>query len=90
MAGARREPVAIVGIGCRSRAAFKPESFRELTPNGRDVVGEILGDRFEIDPLPVSQLGTSPSRWYWRDPVQRRPPPAPLADLEQGAVRRKP
>ncbi|MGA5820361.1 SDR family NAD(P)-dependent oxidoreductase [Kitasatospora sp. NPDC094028] len=61
------EPVAIVGIGCRfPGGADDPESFWQLLVEGRDAVGEVPADRWDVaeftseDP---SVPGRTNSRW---------------------------
>jgi len=54
---AQREPIAIVGMGCRFPGDVdSPESFWELLAAGRDGITEIPPDRFDID------------AWYDPDP----------------------
>jgi acyl transferase domain-containing protein len=47
--GAAREPVAIIGVGCRVPGADGPEALWELLREGRDAIGPIPGDRFDAD-----------------------------------------
>jgi acyl transferase domain-containing protein/acyl carrier protein len=50
VSGLPREPIAIVGIGCRFPGGVNsPESFWQLLRDGVDAIGEIPHDRFEID-----------------------------------------
>jgi acyl transferase domain-containing protein/SAM-dependent methyltransferase/acyl carrier protein len=45
--GASREPIAILGIGCRFPGGVtNPESFWRILAEGRDVVGEVPRDRW--------------------------------------------
>jgi myxalamid-type polyketide synthase MxaE and MxaD len=44
-----KEPVAIVGIGCRFPGAHGPRAFWELLRDGVDAIGEIPASRFETD-----------------------------------------
>jgi acyl transferase domain-containing protein len=53
---ARREPIAVVGYGCRFPGAPDPESFWKLLRDGIDAVREVPRDRFDID------------AWYDADP----------------------
>jgi len=47
---AKREPVAIVGIGCRLPGGVtSPDSFWELLEQGRDAVSEIPSSRWDVD-----------------------------------------
>lgn len=49
-AGSVREPVAIVGIGCRfPRGVAGPDSFWRLLENGVDAIGDIPPDRSNVD-----------------------------------------
>lgn len=43
------EPIAIIGIGCRFPGAPGPEEFWRLLMEGRDTVGEVPRERFDID-----------------------------------------
>ncbi|MHB1330146.1 MAG: beta-ketoacyl synthase N-terminal-like domain-containing protein, partial [Gemmatimonadales bacterium] len=42
----RREPIAIVGIGCRMPGAASPAAFWDLLANGRDAIGPLPADRW--------------------------------------------
>jgi acyl transferase domain-containing protein len=55
---ARREPIAVVGYGCRFPGAPDPEGFWKLLRDGVDAVREVPRDRFDID------------AWYDPDPDQ--------------------
>ena len=45
-----REPIALIGMGCRfPGGADSPEAFWELLREGRDAVGEVPADRWDID-----------------------------------------
>ena len=46
---ARREPIAIIGVGCRFPRASSPEAFWELLRDGVDAVSEVPADRWDID-----------------------------------------
>ncbi|MBI5722130.1 MAG: SDR family NAD(P)-dependent oxidoreductase [Burkholderiales bacterium] len=46
---APREPIAIVGIGCRVPGATGPDELWHLLREGRDAVGPIPRERFDID-----------------------------------------
>src|SRR5215204_2151287 len=56
MDGAEREPIAIIGIGCRFPNARGPEAFWELLCEGVDAITEIPATRFDVgevyDPRP--------------------------------------
>src|SRR6202171_630208 len=67
MEGARTEPIAIVGIGCRfPGGANNPASYWRLLCDGVDAITEVPKDRWNIDdyydPDP-SALGKMASRW---------------------------
>jgi acyl transferase domain-containing protein len=50
--GARHEPIAIVGIGCRFPGGVDtPEKYWQLLRDGVDAVGEVPRDRWDIDAL---------------------------------------
>jgi acyl transferase domain-containing protein/aryl carrier-like protein len=82
---APREPVAIVGIGCRFPGAPDPSSFWQLLVEGRDAVGpvpparrELLGDKVRwggfidgIDQFDPLFFGISPREAVQMDPQQR-------------------
>src|SRR5690348_15974233 len=42
-----REPIAIVGVGCRFPGASGPEAYWRLLAEGVDAVGEIPADRWD-------------------------------------------
>src|SRR5215216_6597611 len=54
--GSEREPIAIIGIGCRFPSARGPEAFWKLLCEGVDAITEIPSTRFDIgevyDPRP--------------------------------------
>ena len=62
----RREPVAIVGIGCRFPGASGPEAFWKLLAGGVSTVSEIPADRLDVkalyDPRP-GVPGRMATRW---------------------------
>ena len=77
---ARREPIAIVGIGCRfPGGARSPDAFWQLLRAGGDAISEVPRDRWDVDALlrsrsgrarqDVDALGRLPRR---RRPLRRR------------------
>jgi amino acid adenylation domain-containing protein len=46
---ARKEPIAVIGIGCRFPGASGPEAFWKLLSDGVDAVGEVPPDRWDVD-----------------------------------------
>ncbi|MEX2631549.1 MAG: amino acid adenylation domain-containing protein [Tistlia sp.] len=46
---AAREPIAIVGLSCRFPGGETPEAFWELLAEGRDAIGPIPRDRWDVD-----------------------------------------
>ena len=48
---ARREPIAIVGLGCRFPGADGPEAYWNVLANGRDVVTQIPAKRWDSESL---------------------------------------
>ncbi|HBB35614.1 MAG TPA: short-chain dehydrogenase [Cyanobacteria bacterium UBA9273] len=46
-----KEPIAIIGIGCRFPGATDPQSFWQLLTGGRDAIEEVPPDRWHIDSL---------------------------------------
>ncbi len=63
---ARREPIAIIGMGCRFPGAADPEAFWQLLQSGGDAIREVPPDRWDIDayydPDPDAP-GKMSSRW---------------------------
>lgn len=61
-----REPIAIVGIGCRFPGAHGPRAFWRLLRDGVDAIGDIPPGRFEVDryydPEPATP-GRITTRW---------------------------
>lgn len=47
--GPTREPIAVIGLGCRFPGASGPEAYWELLRDGVDAVAEITSDRWDID-----------------------------------------
>jgi acyl transferase domain-containing protein/acyl-CoA synthetase (AMP-forming)/AMP-acid ligase II/acyl carrier protein len=64
--GNEREPIAIVGIGCRFPGASGLDEFWTLLRNGVDAISEIPRDRWDVDalfdPLPGT-TGKMSTRW---------------------------
>ena len=61
-----REPIAIVGIGCRFPGANGPKAFWRLLRDGVDAITEVPADRFDLDSIydPTSTIpGTLCSRF---------------------------
>ena len=61
-----REPIAIVGIGCRFPGnADSPAAFWKLLCEGRDAISEVPPDRWLVDAFydPEPKPGRSPSRY---------------------------
>ncbi len=46
---ANREPIAIIGLGCRFPGAENPEAFWRLLREGRDVIREVPKERWDLD-----------------------------------------
>src|SRR5262245_60763171 len=46
---ARREPIAVIGIGCRFPGASSPGAFWDLLRNGVDAVREVPPGRWAVD-----------------------------------------
>ncbi|HXA49392.1 MAG TPA: beta-ketoacyl synthase N-terminal-like domain-containing protein, partial [Candidatus Acidoferrum sp.] len=63
---AQREPIAIIGMGCRfPGGAVDPESFWRLLENGVDAVTEIPKDRWPVDAY-YDPDPTAPGKMYTR------------------------
>jgi acyl transferase domain-containing protein/NADPH:quinone reductase-like Zn-dependent oxidoreductase/NAD(P)-dependent dehydrogenase (short-subunit alcohol dehydrogenase family) len=48
---AAREPIAVIGVGCRVPGADNPDAFWRLMRDGVDAIGTVPPDRFDIDAL---------------------------------------
>ncbi|HLK58329.1 MAG TPA: aminotransferase class I/II-fold pyridoxal phosphate-dependent enzyme [Chthonomonadaceae bacterium] len=61
----RREPIAIIGMGCRFPGAANPEEFWQLLENGVDAIREVPAERWDVetyyDPNPET-----PGKMYTR------------------------
>jgi acyl transferase domain-containing protein/NADPH:quinone reductase-like Zn-dependent oxidoreductase/SAM-dependent methyltransferase/acyl carrier protein len=64
---AKREPIAIVGVGCRfPGGSHDPEAFWRFLREGRDAIREIPADRWNIDEYYDPHPGT-PGKMYTRN-----------------------
>jgi acyl transferase domain-containing protein len=66
MDGMLREPVAIIGIGCRFPKANNPKAFWQLLREGVNAVSEVPTDRWDITQLydrDPNSYGKMSSRW---------------------------
>ncbi len=63
---ARRQPIAIIGLGCRFPGADSPEAFWRLLRDGVDAITEVPTERWDVealyDPRP-GQPGKVSTRW---------------------------
>lgn len=65
-ADAAREPIAIIGMGCRYPGDVRtPEEFWELLTSGRDILRDIPGDRWDVDAHFDPEM-TAPGKMYVR------------------------
>src|ERR1700722_4576849 len=46
---AAREPIAVIGMGCRVPGAENPDEFWRLMRDGVDAISEVPSDRFDIN-----------------------------------------
>ena len=61
-----REPIAIVGMGCRYPGGVKtPAEFWELLSSGRDILRDIPGERWNVDAHYHPEM-TVPGKMYVR------------------------
>jgi len=61
-----REPIAVVGIGCRLPGASGPRELWRMLAEGRDAIREVPSDRFDVDALyheTPATPGRIMSRW---------------------------
>jgi len=49
MEAAQREPIAVIGMGCRFPGAANPAAFWQLLREGVDAIGEIPAERWDVD-----------------------------------------
>jgi len=61
----KHEPIAVIGIGCRLPGADNPEAFWNLLIEGRDAIGEVPPDRWDVDRLYDPEPAT-PGKMYTR------------------------
>ena len=62
----QREPIAIIGMGCRFPQAHNPQEFWALLREGKDAIREVPADRWDVKKLydPDSTTpGKMMSRW---------------------------
>ncbi|NEO35010.1 MAG: alpha/beta fold hydrolase [Moorea sp. SIOASIH] len=60
-----KEPIAIIGIGCRFPGASSPKSFWQLLKNGVDAITEVPPDRWDIQRF-YDADPTAPGKMYCR------------------------
>lgn len=60
-----KEPIAIIGIGCRFPGASSPNSFWQLLKNGVDAITEVPPDRWDIEKF-YDGDPTAPGKMYCR------------------------
>lgn len=61
----KHEPIAVIGIGCRLPGADSPEAFWNLLIEGRDAIGDVPPDRWDVDRLFDPEPAT-PGKMYTR------------------------
>jgi acyl transferase domain-containing protein/acyl carrier protein len=61
----RREPIAVVGLGCRFPGAASPDAFWRLLSEGRDAIVDVPPERWDADAYHHSEPGT-PGKMYTR------------------------
>ncbi|NEP25237.1 type I polyketide synthase [Moorena sp. SIO3I6] len=60
-----KEPIAIIGIGCRFPGASSPKSFWQLLKNGVDAITEVPPERWDIERF-YDKDPTAPGKMYCR------------------------
>jgi hypothetical protein len=63
----KREPIAIVGMGCRfPGGANSPEDFWRLLHNGVDAITEVPPERWDVQAIYDPEAGQNlfPLRWF--------------------------
>ena len=60
-----KEPIAIIGIGCRFPGASSPNSFWQLLKNGVDAITEVPPDRWDLERF-YNADPTAPGKMYCR------------------------
>ena len=63
--GRSREPIAIVGLGCRFPGAADPAAYWDLLEHGRDAIREVPPERWDMDAL-YDPDPDAPGRIYTR------------------------
>ncbi|NEO73875.1 beta-ketoacyl synthase N-terminal-like domain-containing protein, partial [Moorena sp. SIO3H5] len=66
MTNTNKEPIAIIGMGCRFPGAKNPEAFWELLCNGVDAITEVPPARWDNElfyDADISKPGKTNSRW---------------------------
>ncbi|MGH2510151.1 MAG: beta-ketoacyl synthase N-terminal-like domain-containing protein, partial [Ktedonobacteraceae bacterium] len=61
-----KDPVAIIGIGCRFPSACDPDAFWQLLRSGNSAIREVPAERWDLDRLydpNLMQPGKVISRW---------------------------
>ncbi|NBE80083.1 KR domain-containing protein [Micromonospora sp. NEAU-HG-1] len=63
--GGKPTPIAVIGMACRLPGAADPQQLGDLLLTGRDAVGEVPADRWDVASLysPDGGPGRSQSRW---------------------------
>jgi len=72
--GAVREPIAIVGLGCRFPQSDGPEAFWRLLSEGRDAIREVPAERWDLEHLYDPTQCGGPHQHPLRRLSQRRGP----------------
>ncbi|MEK6320974.1 MAG: SDR family NAD(P)-dependent oxidoreductase [Acidobacteriota bacterium] len=65
-AEAPKEPIAIIGLGCRFPGASNPSEFWKLLCDGVDAITEVPADRWDVDSFydpNLAAIGKMNSRW---------------------------